>query len=549
MRVKAILVLIMCLIFFSNSESQAISKTEKKAIIGKVWGLIKYHHPNIQDGRIDLDADLIKMLELVDDDNDENDILTQWLQTIKPLGKEKSISEISKGFNKNYDFEWLENSNILNRDLVEQLIEIKNFNRNKSHYVQVNGKIGNIEIVNEKKYNINDMLDKNTRLVILIKYWNIIEYFFPYKYMIDRDWNEVLKEYIEIFSQADSKLKFQLAFLSLTVELDDSHANFFTADIIHFFGSKYIPSYFKVINNQVILTGHYDKQIASQNGLKVGDIILKADGITVNELMNKMNRYVSGSNKERKKYNYRYSLLNGSSDSVNLTILRGTDSIQLQVKRYEFGEFNLESVDPSKWKKLDNDILYLKAWLINGKDIKDIIKLLKGSKGMIVDLRSYPNFNIHDRIVEIIKSKNSEYYQKIVPDIKNPSHFIYKESNPSGSKGSYKYNSPIVVLVDSRTMSYAEFIVMDLQSCENVKVIGSKSAGAVGFMSTFNVFDDALTSFTGTGIFYPDYSEVQGNGVRLDKEIDFTLADVISESDKLLDEGILLLNTKFKNSK
>ena len=52
----------------------------------------------------------------------------------------------------------------------------------EGHYAE------NVFIKNENFSNL-DFKDKNARVLALFTYWNIIEYFFPYKYQMDKDWD------------------------------------------------------------------------------------------------------------------------------------------------------------------------------------------------------------------------------------------------------------------------------------------------------------------------------------------------------------------------
>jgi len=51
-------------------------------------------------------------------------------------------------------------------------------------------------------------------------------YFFPYKYLTDKKWDEVLREYIPVFINARTALEYQLAVLQLAGETCDTHARF-----------------------------------------------------------------------------------------------------------------------------------------------------------------------------------------------------------------------------------------------------------------------------------------------------------------------------------
>ena len=41
--------------------------------------------------------------------------------------------------------------------------------------------------------------DTGFRLLALYRYWNMVNYFYPYKDILDKDWNKILNDYISKF--------------------------------------------------------------------------------------------------------------------------------------------------------------------------------------------------------------------------------------------------------------------------------------------------------------------------------------------------------------
>ena len=67
--------------------------------------------------------------------------------------------------------------------------------------------------------------DAGYRLLSLYRYWNMIQYFFPYKHLIGEDWNQVLPEFIPKFIGAKDTAQYVLACLELIARIHDTHAN------------------------------------------------------------------------------------------------------------------------------------------------------------------------------------------------------------------------------------------------------------------------------------------------------------------------------------
>jgi hypothetical protein len=56
--------------------------------------------------------------------------------------------------------------------------------------------VGNPVFDNEPNYSRVSLPDAGFQLLAMYRYWNIIQYWSPYRNLIGEDWNKVLSEYI-----------------------------------------------------------------------------------------------------------------------------------------------------------------------------------------------------------------------------------------------------------------------------------------------------------------------------------------------------------------
>ena len=479
---------------------------------------------------------------------DFSELLSNWITS---LGEVKNCRLCSEGtnetyFNKNLNLDWIQDSTLFKGQLISQLryIETNRF-QGKHYYVSENKGIGNIEVTNETTLNKASLNNNFSRLLLLFRYWNVIEYFFPYKYQIDEDWDVVLSKYIDVFSKAETELTFHLSFLKLVVELDDSHANFFTEPILTFFGKKYIPAYYSLREKKAIITGFFNDSLAKVNDIRKGDIILKVDGEKIADILEQREGLIHGSNWGQKLYNFRYAVFNGNSDSILVELIRNNKKISKKIGRYFFNTFGYTVPDLSKWEILEGNIGLVNTWLLNLNDVQDMMEDLKTTKAIILDLRRYPKNVFHHLLIKYFKSEKSTFYKAIVPDISYPGRFKYVQTPQSGGKELKfrrkiieKYTGKIVLLVNSYTISHGEFMAMELQTADNVITVGTQSAGTDGNVSTFEVIEGYKTRFTGVGIFYPDGTETQKKGVRIDIPVIPTLEGAVEGKDEILETAL-----------
>ena len=69
------------------------------------------------------------------------------------------------------------------------------------------------------------------RLLALFRFWNVINYFFPYKNLIGDSWETVLPRYIPKFEANKDAVDYQLTVREMVAEIRDSHGGTRNADL------------------------------------------------------------------------------------------------------------------------------------------------------------------------------------------------------------------------------------------------------------------------------------------------------------------------------
>jgi C-terminal processing protease CtpA/Prc len=86
------------------------------------------------------------------------------------------------------------------------------------------------------------------------------------------------------------------------------------------------PVIFNFIEGKAVITQFYNDSIAQRIDLRIGDVLSKIDGNSVDSLFKENRKYINGSNLSFKKYNAYYYLLSGSNTPLNLEINRNGTS-------------------------------------------------------------------------------------------------------------------------------------------------------------------------------------------------------------------------------
>jgi C-terminal processing protease CtpA/Prc len=541
---KKTLLLLFTISIAFHSYGQTIStQADKFATTAKIWGFLKYYHPEVGKGKFNWDNQLIETLPKVKKAKNQQELSKIYLEWVNSLGKievcKKCTSKENKDyFGKNFDLTWIKDSTLFSKELITKLEFIEN-NRfqGSHHYVSSFQGTRNAKIQNEPEYPYFSWRNEQLRMVSLFRYWNYIEYFFPHKYQMDKDWDMVLKESIPNFLNPASKTDYHLAMLELIVNIDDSHAYFSSNIVSDHFSSNWVPVKFKIIDEKAIITDFYDVDLAKENDLQIGDVILEMDGKKIKTLLTENNKYINGSNASVKLKNAPGKIFNGSNNLVKIKFERSGEIQEKNIKRYPFSELKHKNLVFNNWKILDNNIGYINMGVLERDNVKMVMDSLSNTKAIIFDIRNYPKGTVY-AISEYLNKKPKEFVKFTVPDLTYPGKFNWAQTISCGRENAKAYTGKVILLVNELTQSHAEFTTMCLQTAENTIIIGSQTSGADGNVNRIELVGGFKTMFTGVGIFYPNGKETQRIGIVPDIEVKPTIDGIRNGKDEVLDRAI-----------
>lgn len=524
-----------------------LSQTEKLSATAKVWGFLKYYHPQVAKGKFNWDEQLFAVLEEVEDANtpkELSDVLSKWIDNLGEVEKCNSclMPSTREVFSKNFDLSWLD-SDIFSKELSKKLKFIENNRVQGDQYYIAAGQVGNVVVQNEQEYDDFTWEEKELRLLTLFRYWNQVEYFFPYKYQMDRDWDESLETLLPVFLDAGNEQEFHLAMLKLAASLDDSHAWLITNHTNGHYGFYWAPVKLKMIDGKAVVTGMHDFSLAAKDDWRPGDILTAVAGVSVSQLISEEFKYMYGSNLPAKYRDLEIPLLNGSTNSVEVEYLRDGKLQAKKVNRYLKSEFSKEKPEEPTWKILDGNIGYVNMGILENKEVKKMMKELDATKAIIFDIRNYPKGTLYN-IAERINTEDRPFVKFTVPDLSYPGKFNWEGPLSAGKKNPKAYKGKVILLVNEDTQSHAEFTAMALQTAPDVTIVGSQTSGADGNVSDISFLGKFRTYMTGIGVFYPDGRETQRIGIVPDIEVKPSIEGVKQERDEVLEKALEVVRQK-----
>jgi len=523
---------------------------KKLTLLGQYWGFLKYHHPAVAKGNYNWDAELFKIIPLVTkvaDDKEFSTVLEKWVDNLGmvPKCKDCKMSYKSDSITQRPDYGDLFKNNVFSTTLKQKLKFILNNNNPTNYYVSFQGR-SVPRFDHEKNYDHTLYPDAGIRLLALYRYWNIIQYFSPNRYLITEDWNKVLPALLPEFMQAENKTKYANAMVKLVSAIHDSHG-FITSEAHSDFLGKYrLPFQIKYIEDQVVVTGFYNDSNQVKEHIKIGDILAGINGEKVTDLIQKFTPYVSASNPETIGREICSNYLTRSNNpKFKLEIIRdgksmlidqqAVDNSKVDAYAYEYGALK------KGYKLLSPQIGYIVCNGFRVSDLDSIRMQLGNTKGIIVDMRSYPIDEMYDTLGSYFKSDSSTFVKFTNGSVQYPGLFTYSPLTGSGQKNEDYYKGKVVVLVNEMTQSNAEFVTMAFQSAHRTTVIGSATAGADGSVTSITLPGRFKTSFTGIGVHYPDGTNAQRVGVKIDHVVKPTIHGIKNGIDEVLEKAKALI--------
>ena len=537
-----------------NSISFDKNQIENLKTLGLIWGFLKYYHPTVAEGKYNWDYELFRILpKILNSEKKQNrdEILVTWINNLGQFPEGNEIKVKSSEIKLTPDLDWINKSDF-SEGLTTLLSKVKNAKRPKEHYyIGLQPGVGNPDFKNENAYSSMKYPDAGFRLLTLYRYWNIIQYYFPYKNLIEEDWKNVLQEFIPKVNGAKNETEYTLAVLELIGRVHDTHANIWgnNETLNDYFGLNYAPVELTFIESKPVVTGYYDEKLGKETGLEIGDIITLVNNRRIEEIIKEKLKYYPASNYSTKLRDIARNLLRTNDSIINIEFIRKNKTESKTVKAFSTKEINIYrryQVADTCFRLISKDIAYINNGSLKRQYITAIWKELENTKGLIIDIRNYPSdFPIYD-LSSYLMPRSTPFVKFTNGNIENPGLFTFTNSLNAGKEKSDYYKGKVVILINEISQSSAEFHAMAYRVNPNATVIGSTTAGADGNVSPFYLPGGIRTMISGIGVYYPNGKETQRIGIVPDIELKPTIQGIREGRDELMDKAMEVITGLLK---
>jgi carboxyl-terminal processing protease len=245
----------------------------------------------------------------------------------------------------------------------------------------------------------------------------------------------------------------------------DPYTNFISEDQVEDFRTQNTGQYggigalTRTIGNRTVVTMVYEAYPAFKNGLKIGDEVLKMDGVDLSKLtLEEANQLMRGQ----------------VGTPVKLTVKRigKNDPFDIEFKREKI---KISNVPYFGMIAPDIGYVQLTEFTVDaGKEVKNAVVALKekGAKHIILDLRGNPGGLLHEAVnicnIFIPKGKKVVDTKGKVSD----NNITYQTLN-----NPVDLEIPVIVIINRGSASASEIVAGTLQDYDRAVVLGEKSYG------------------------------------------------------------------------
>ena len=536
-------------------------QVENLVVLGKVWGFLKYFHPTVREGRIDWDSELFRMIPTVCNaaPAKRNSILAEWCRSLGDIQTSEDTAWISSCD----ALKWIFDEYALGRELSAILRITAAAGRSPwSRYLYQVPYIQTIEDRNERSHPRMSFDDAGLKLLSVFRIWNYVQYFNPYRQLADRPWEEALMYAVPAVVLASDRESYGNVLRTMAVYTDDSHSfaaympGGFLRQLIRLAAIPENMRYAAPFISTLYADGKYIVTWTCRSDtcdLHRGDAVIAVNGKPVESLIEKNSHVIPSSNPGSIQRETALSISFSAGDSASYTVIRGKDILTLKPKMMPFKKFRralyssgirqstltwFRGNELSPFDVIGDSVAYIHAEDISAHDFRKCLEYRR----LIVDLRNYPMNMIQMWLMSLMPS-TSPVALAVTPDFLKPGSFTRRISDFTGRGHNFSPDRRIVLLVDSRTQSASEYLAMQMQCSPQVTVVGSTTAGADGNVVQLSLPGDFVFQTGGAGIEYPDGSQCQRNGVRIDHIVPQKTEDLASGSDTQIEYALTLFQS------
>lgn len=399
----------------------------------------------------------------------------------------------------------------------------------------------------ENFYGETPFPDRGHRLLALFRLWSTMEYFFPYKSLMDRPWNERLPEYVPRFEAASNAREYGLTVAEMASHLQDSHVTVSSPALREYFGTHTPEVEVKLIGGRTAIVAVWGTAAKEAPSLRPGDIVMAVDDEETAARRARLARYLPHSTPQGLAYKVNHAFLTGAPQSqARIRIKNGSggiSSITLTRNVAAVAHFTAPRTTPV-YRVLPQGYGYFDLTRLTAEDLDAAFAAVWHTPALILDMRGYPRgifyalaprFARHPAVAAIFERPQPGGME--FPDV--PRDKFTQTIEPAGPA----YAGKVVMLIDGEAVSQSEHTCLFMQAARDVTFVGSPTIGANGDITYVGLPGAVFVRFTGQEIRHADGRQLQRVGIQPNIKAEPTLAGIRAGRDEVLERAIASLRS------
>jgi C-terminal processing protease CtpA/Prc len=382
--------------------------------------------------------------------------------------------------------------------------------------------------------------DRAHRQLAAIKYWVVIQRFYPYLKLLDGAWDTALARFLPRFEAAADARDYAAAVLEMSTLVKDGHT-FLTggriSDVIGRYPGPALDA-FEIDGKPVVVRVG---ATAAVEGVVPGDVIEAVDGEPIGNRVRRLEAYVTAATPAALRRSLiARALLGADTLSVRLS-LRGASGVkEVKVPRTQKGVMEMRETG-DHYKVLPGNVGYVVMERLQVPEVEEMFLKFKDTRAIIFDMRGYPNGTAW-AIAPHINTRGAKIgavFERPMSKEGTPMRLKFEQPIPPVEVPLYRGRT--LTLIDERAISQSEHTCLFFEAANGTTFVGSPTAGANGDITMLALPGGIYATFTGHDVRHADGRQLQRLGIQPDVAVRPTIAGLRAGRDEVLERALAVI--------
>ncbi|HEY8742272.1 MAG TPA: S41 family peptidase, partial [Chloroflexota bacterium] len=395
------------------------------------------------------------------------------------------------------------------------------------------------------------------RLLALFRLWNAVHYFFPYKELMDRPWEDYLPAFLPRFAAAGDALAYATSVAEAAAWLQDSHAGVQSAVLDRHLGTHVPALQVQWIEGQSVVT-RVLPDVLPTSVVAVGDVVVAVDGAPVQVRREHLGRLRAASTPQALAWLVHRRLLAGPEGSQAEIGVRKPGGEEARVTLPRVYPFAAAPFPPSRpvFSVLEEGYGYVDLTQLTVPQVDAAFEAIRQTPAVIFDMRGQSH-GVFWLLARRLGTHSVPATRFRIPEPRGPSpdtvgawtgvQWTLPSRNPwtivqwTPPSSGWRYTGRVVVLINEAAVSQAEHTCLFLEAASDATFVGSATHGANGNVTEVALPGGMMVRFTGLDVRHADGRQLQRVGILPHLEVHPTIAGIRAGRDEVLEAAVAYL--------